>query len=230
MSSPSRFWRVVGLLAFAVPLAATGGAAGCSDAVAPTSLHARIEPVSLGGNMVVLHAGHTASVGWHGTLPSGQAADCALTQDRSVYVSEAAGEKDVPLVIALECALGDSVQVFGALSLGDLRDASDGDLTPAVDRSFLTVDSTPSDGGETSACTSDASAIHVTAKVSGATGGRAPAPKLTTADFHRHVEVEFSLQSNLAGLGQSGACAVPATFTGKMLLDLEATSYSWVWD
>lgn len=228
MSSPSRFRRGVSSLTAALAIA-LAAAAGCSEAAAPTSLHARIEPVSLGGNMVVLLGGHTATVGWRATLPSGSAADCALTQDRSVYPSEAAGDGSVPLVFALKCALGDGEQVFGALSLGDLRDAGNGALAPAADRSFVTADTAVSDGGTTS-CTSDASGIVVTATVSGATGGRASAPRLTTTDFRRHVEVDFALKSNVAGLGKSGACATPATFTGKLLLDLDATSYAWVRD
>jgi hypothetical protein len=228
MPSHSRFRQVAKLVALALALPLAAAHAGCSDAPAPTSLRARIEPVSLGGNMVVLLSGHTAQVGWHGTLASGLPADCSLEQDRSIYASEAAGDGSVPLVFALTCGLGSKTQVFGAISLGDLRDASDGEVTPAVERSYLTVDSTAKEGGATTSCTSDASAIHVTATVTGATGGRAAAPKLTTGDFHRHVEVAFTIQSKLAGPGQSGACAAPATFTGTMLLELDATSYAWV--
>jgi hypothetical protein len=227
MSSPSRFRRAVRSLAFALP-ALVAANASCSDPAAPTSLRARIEPVSLGGNMVVLFAGHIATIGWRGTVPSGMAADCSLTQDRSVYASEAAGDGNVPLVLALKCALGETEQVFGALSLGDLRDAPDGEWKPALDRSYLTAVFTPDDGGPTTSCTSNASGLLVTATVSGATGGRAPSPRLTTADFHRYVEVNFSLKSNVVGLGQSVACDTSATFTGKLILELDATSYAWV--
>ncbi len=224
MSSELRRLLAAGLLGLALPL----GGGGCGDTTVTPSLHARIEPVSFGGNMVVLLGGHTSSVGWHGTLATGAPADCTLTQDRSVYASEAAAGGDVPLILSFSCAVGERSQVFGALSLGDLRDASDGALAPAVDRSFLTADSTPTDGGPTDLCTSDASGIHLSATVSAAAGGRATAPQLTSADFHRHVEVQFELRSNRAGVDASGVCAAPATFTGSLRFDLDATSYTWV--